>query len=122
MDGGPPSPGLRAAPPTREDDDDRADRDREIGALGRPALVEVMDLGAADDDPLDGVLHVAQAVVGQRDLALDPEVGGERDQLDWHRRAILARVARAGNDPLVMGRVRRAAARGTLRQSPVRIS
>jgi hypothetical protein len=56
---------FMAATTGSNDHDKIADRQRHVAADGRSALDEIADGRASQDDPRDGVQHVAEAVVGK---------------------------------------------------------
>src|SRR5205085_9334034 len=76
---------IQAAASAREDGHDRTHGHGHVDDLRGAAVDDIVDLGAANHDPWDGVEHVAQAIIRERDRAPDAAVGGENDELDGHR-------------------------------------
>src|SRR6185369_2286755 len=88
----------------------------QVGRPRRSARRQILDERAADHDAGHGIQHVAEAIVGERDHALDAAVRGEGDEVDGHRRGIVPCRVPRGNGSMVMGR-RAAGRRGERHRS-----
>ena len=81
---GPAPPALAATPARDEDGRDRADIEGDVRDHRRTTDAEILNLGVADDHACDRVEHVAEAIVGERNRAMDAVLVGEGGELDRH--------------------------------------